>query len=356
MSVRILVTILLISFSLSNAAMAATFNVQPQTGNNSPVVIVIGDFEVGDEKKFIQSVLPLDNAVVILTSNGGNLFAGIEIGKAIRLKRFSTLVPTDSVCASACAIAWLAGDKRYVDVKGQVGFHAAYTQDGGKKIPSGMANAVVGAYLSQLGYSQSAIIYATSAAPESIQWLSETDASKYGIEVEFIGAQSESKADTEFKTPISIIPLKQRQGMDLMGYDLPNMPIKDISLSQCDSKCQANPLCKAFTYNLMHPGCFLKLDVKVGLRNAVAVSGFRTEIETQITLSNIEVQSRTDFPGNDYRHEDNSSLADCVDYCDKEETCKAFTFSSLKKQCWLKTIVTSAISKRGNVSGFKVKP
>lgn len=185
MSVRILVTILLINFSLSNAAMAATFNVQPQMGNNSPIVIVIGDFEVGDEKKFIQSVLPLDNAVVILTSNGGDLFAGIEIGKAIRLKRFSTLVPTGSVCASACAIAWLAADKRYVDVKGQVGFHAAYTKDGGKKIPSGMANAVVGAYLSQLGYSQSAIIYATSAAPESIQWLSETDASKYGIRAWF---------------------------------------------------------------------------------------------------------------------------------------------------------------------------
>ena len=122
MLIRYLAIVFLIFCVASPSGLAATFDVKPKSGNSSAVVIVIGDFELGDEKNFIQAVLPLDNAVVVLTSNGGDLYAGIEIGRAIRLKSLSTFVPHDSVCASACAIAWLAGDHRYVDGNGQVGF------------------------------------------------------------------------------------------------------------------------------------------------------------------------------------------------------------------------------------------
>lgn len=187
MRVCFLAIVFFMCSSASSLALAATFDVKPKYDDSAAIVVVIGDFEVGDEKSFIQSVLPLDRAVVVLNSSGGNLYAGIEIGKAIRLKSFSTLVPKNSVCASACAIAWLAGDHRFVEANGQVGFHAAYTEDAGRKISSGMANAMVGAYLNQLGFSQSAIMYVTSAPPEAIQWLSELDAKNYGLEVAFIG-------------------------------------------------------------------------------------------------------------------------------------------------------------------------
>ena len=218
-----------------------------------------------------------------------------------------------------------------------------------------MANAVVGAYLSQLGFSQSAVIYVTSAPPEGIQWLSELDAKKNGVEVSFIGKDEAKKSDIPNMLPTSLLPLKQKQGSDFVGFDLPGMPIKGISLSECDTKCQANSACKAFTYNLRHPACFLKQDVKIALRNAVAVSGFTSGIESKIVFSRIEVQSRTDFPGGDYRHDDNVSFADCVSVCENEEGCKSFSFIAKRKQCWLKTGVTSAIPKAGVVSGVKAE-
>ena len=99
MLIRYLAIVFLIFCVASPSGLAATFDVKPKSGDSSAVVIVIGDFELGDEKNFIQAVLPLDNAVVVLTSNGGNLYAGIEIGRAIRLKSLSTFVPHDSVCA-----------------------------------------------------------------------------------------------------------------------------------------------------------------------------------------------------------------------------------------------------------------
>jgi hypothetical protein len=54
------------------------------------------------------SIWPLANpdSLVVLRSDGGNLVAGIEIGKAIRLKGFNTLVPDNVRCGGG----WSAKD------------------------------------------------------------------------------------------------------------------------------------------------------------------------------------------------------------------------------------------------------
>ncbi|BCH22094.1 hypothetical protein MesoLjLb_18790 [Mesorhizobium sp. L-8-3] len=46
-----------------------------------------------------------------------------------------------------------------------------------------MANAVVGLFLGELGFGQNVVIYATSAPPEGMQWLSLRDAALLGIDV-----------------------------------------------------------------------------------------------------------------------------------------------------------------------------
>jgi len=47
---------------------------------------------------------------VILASPGGALIAGLQIDKVIRLYHFTTFVSQGEYCASACALAWLAGE------------------------------------------------------------------------------------------------------------------------------------------------------------------------------------------------------------------------------------------------------
>ncbi len=49
---------------------------------------------------------------VLFGSGGGSLRAGLIIGEKIRQLGLETAVSYDTVCASACALAWLAGKKR----------------------------------------------------------------------------------------------------------------------------------------------------------------------------------------------------------------------------------------------------
>jgi len=155
-----------------------------------PIVVVSGELLQGDHKLFVARTVSLDNALVVFESGGGNLIAGLEIGKAIRLKEFHTYVPDKTMCASACALAWIGGTERYLARTSAVGFHAAYRTEGGAVTESGTGNAMVGAYLNSLGLPSRAIAYMTIAAPDSMQWLTAADAEKLGIDVTLLNEPS----------------------------------------------------------------------------------------------------------------------------------------------------------------------
>jgi hypothetical protein len=75
----------------STSGLAA--NISLASLNDDParaLVAVEGKFEAGDHIKFRTQVGRLTNAVVVFNSPGGDLLAGIEIGKTIRLKSFAT--------------------------------------------------------------------------------------------------------------------------------------------------------------------------------------------------------------------------------------------------------------------------
>jgi hypothetical protein len=105
---------------------AANFEKSTSANGEPDIIFVTGDLARGDEKHFIDVAVNSENAIVLFQSGGGNLLAGIEIGKAIHLKGFATFVPDTVQCASACALAWLGGRVRYMSDTAQVGFHAVY--------------------------------------------------------------------------------------------------------------------------------------------------------------------------------------------------------------------------------------
>jgi tetratricopeptide (TPR) repeat protein len=170
--------------ALSNSSLAASISLAPL--DNDPAharVAVDGHFEAGDEIKFRTEVGRLTKAVVVFNSDGGNLQAGIEIGKTIRLKSFTTAVLNGFRCASSCAFAWLGGSPRLMERGAQIGFHAAYTLNEGRASESGVGNALVGSYLTQIGLSEAAVVYITRAAPTQLTLLTLQDAERIGIEV-----------------------------------------------------------------------------------------------------------------------------------------------------------------------------
>lgn len=139
----------------------------------------------------------------MLSSPGGALAPALAIGKTIQLKGFSTLVTSGSECSSACALVWVAGTQRFAGESSRIGFHASYRDNNGRLEEVGVANAVIGRYLTLLNLSEKAVIFATSASPTSILWLDANLAREIGMQFETIdGDDSEAIAHD---TPTAVL-------------------------------------------------------------------------------------------------------------------------------------------------------
>jgi hypothetical protein len=146
-----------------------------------PVIVVLGDLQYGDGDRFAQISASLPKSTMVaFDSPGGNLLAGLKIGETMRARGFGSLVPDGSTCASACAIAWLGGTKRYLASNARLGFHAASGENG----ISAPGNALVGAYMARLGLREDAVYALTAASPYDIAWLDFSSARDLGISVE----------------------------------------------------------------------------------------------------------------------------------------------------------------------------
>ncbi|MGL4311011.1 MAG: hypothetical protein ACRCSU_11040 [Paracoccaceae bacterium] len=158
------------------------------TWDRVTVVLVTGEIVPGDAAKFAEVTRDLGAAAIVLESPGGNLMEGLTIGTAIRDRGFGTGVAPDTDCASACALAWIAGMERFMDPTALIGFHSAYTQTEDRIEESGFANAMVAAYLAKLGFGPDVITFATEAAPEDMNWLTPEDARRIGIYLRILTA------------------------------------------------------------------------------------------------------------------------------------------------------------------------
>src|SRR5262245_50114937 len=191
--------IVLLFLPPSDAAVGA--QIVRKAGTDFDLIGLQGEIKPEDVATFRGAADASGKAVVVLDSGGGAALAGIEMGNLIHLKRFATFVPEDTLCASSCALMWLAGNPRLIAPGGAVGFHAVYIPQGdGKLMTSGSGNALVGAYLNQLGFSSSVIPYVTHAPPEKMGWLSEGTARAIGLEVVFVAVGAVTR-DTSSPQP-----------------------------------------------------------------------------------------------------------------------------------------------------------
>jgi hypothetical protein len=160
------------------------------SGRDDAFIAISGDIAAGDLAKFKNIALAHDEAVVWLSSGGGLAVEAIEIGKIIRIKGYDTYV-SEEPCNSACALIWIAGRRRYLSEVGRVGFHASYLSEGGRQRESGVGNAIVGSYLASLNLTDAAVIFATSAPPDRLNWLSSANADDIGIAVQLLAKTSD---------------------------------------------------------------------------------------------------------------------------------------------------------------------
>ena len=185
---------------------SAEIFVQKDARDGVSLVGIQGVIEADDDRKFSEIVFGLSKALVVLNSPGGSALAGIEIGKAIRLKGFATIVPEKALCASACALMWLGGMPRLITDSANLGFHATYIEKDGKQFESGVGNALVGRYLTLLNLPERAVIFVTNAPPTGMNWLTRANYTQSAIEASFVDTKPEYAAPPRQATnPIGIV-------------------------------------------------------------------------------------------------------------------------------------------------------
>jgi ATP-dependent protease ClpP protease subunit len=337
-------------FRLSGAEAAQISVTSEESG--PPLITIRGELALPDAIDFMRKASSMKDAVVVLRSPGGNLMAGLQIGRTIRQRGFLTVIPASAGCSSACALAWLGGKPRFMTANSRIGFHAAYFMKSNRARTSAVANSAIADYLRELQLSERAIRYVTSMPPEKMTWLTVGAAHDLGIEAGIYAPGAVMSTLDSLETG-STSTVERLASFDLLGFDLPGMPIANSTLTDCEGRCEENSLCGAFTFNTKSSACFLKSGAEFALSNPVAISGYQKLPKNGIRRIEMTIKEATDYPGNDIDRQKGMSFEACVIACSEEETCSVFTYVTRRRECWLKNAEGSAEPREGLVSGVK---
>jgi hypothetical protein len=206
-----------------------------ETVDTPAIVLVEGRIEEADDEKFRVATAAITKAIIFLISPGGHAYAGIDIGREIRLKKYMTTVADYTLCTSACALAWLGGIQRFMGPQARIGFHSAV----GSPAAANTANARIATYIYDLGMER-AIGYVKRAGPQSMTWLTPEDSARYEIDAKELPSWDNPFAIWEwawrgllqqiqtwpvkFNTPTTVVPPVRVPATPQRGNDFDGRP------------------------------------------------------------------------------------------------------------------------------------
>jgi hypothetical protein len=145
------------------------------------VIRVEGNFGDAEADAFNDAAGGIRNATVYFNSPGGAVRSGVMLGRIIRARGFVTAVANRETCYSACALAWLAGKKRFIGYSAAVGFHAPHDKRG-KRVTA--AEVIVATYVRHLGLSDATAAYVLATDPKDLTFMTnELDGKAHGIQL-----------------------------------------------------------------------------------------------------------------------------------------------------------------------------
>jgi hypothetical protein len=306
---------------------------------DTAMITLTGVIENSDGEHFRAAAAMYPKAIVAFQSTGGSLVGGIDIGTQIRMRNYSTLVPSGVLCASACASAWLGGTKRLMGPGALIGFHAAYIDQNGQAIETGAGNALLGAYLSKLGLPDRAIVFVTQAHPNDVTWLTMVDAEREGIDVSLAPQPASPPSPSpppSSPAPPPPIPVRWYEGMDAWGNDLGGWLPNVANADDCMRLCVQDSACVGVTYNIRRSVCIRKSQIKnlIEARDAAttALLTNRTSVpDTSAGLPRVRHYENIDAPGNDRGSWIRGvSSTDCESICIADGGCVGYTYNRLR--------------------------
>ena len=149
-----------------------------QAHRNDLSIRITGVIGPGTYHRFMDELRRKQPSVVMVDGPGGRVLEAMMIGTEIRRRGISTVLPGNHSCASACALIYLSGAKRYIGPQASIGLHSAANH--GRDDESGTT--MMARYLSGMGV-PSAIVKKMAATPSSgIRWLTAAEQRTLGLQ------------------------------------------------------------------------------------------------------------------------------------------------------------------------------
>jgi len=193
----------------SSPSSAATIKSFPGKDRRVVVVQISGQIAEGDADIFIREVRQANAAgkVVVgveLNSAGGKLLDGARLAGAIKVGKMSTTVAQGAVCASACFLAFAAGDPKFVGYGGLIGVHKASDKGGRETSASGQATQLMARFAKDLGVPSKIIARMVSTPATEISWLDPQELHSMGVSA--AGKPIQTRLVTTDGLPIQQLP------------------------------------------------------------------------------------------------------------------------------------------------------
>lgn len=111
-----------IMMTLATKAGAAEFFVLP----NTKTLLMMGETEPSDVELLSEYIVNKGVDALILKGPGGNLDAGYLVADLVLQHELDITIPSNTECASACSLIFVAGKKRTMEEGSKLGFHLPF--------------------------------------------------------------------------------------------------------------------------------------------------------------------------------------------------------------------------------------
>lgn len=156
---------------------------------DTALVYLDGAIDAGAPDRLSDALNRIDGKIAVwLNSPGGNLFAGMQLGRIIRKRgasthivNYRTLLPGE--CYSACSLAFLGGIDRFNDKGARYGVHRpslAGSKAGARDLARDL-DAAIRSYVREMGVDARLIDLWMKAAPDAMYLLSQHEAKDLGV-------------------------------------------------------------------------------------------------------------------------------------------------------------------------------
>ncbi len=180
-------TALALVLGLSTSASAAKLDAY--VNNEGKVVLTLeGEIKPGDSKSLqgmIDKAHWANREVIALRLNspGGNMMEGIHIADVVNDNKLATVVVNNTMCASACFLAFAAGHEKYASAHSSLGVHGAAEANGKETAESQAATVIMAKILKMMHVPNRIIGEMVTTPPQDMVWLKMSDMQEWDVVV-----------------------------------------------------------------------------------------------------------------------------------------------------------------------------